>query len=340
MLKALATLAAVAALATPAGAEGAKPFTFALNWFPVGDHAAYWVALDRGYFDACNLDVELQNSKGSADSIAKVDSGRADAGIADSATVAASTARGTTVRVVGMIFDKTPMNFFSLADNAVTEPRQLEGRSVGAPPGDSERQMWPAFAEANGIDQSKVTWVNIEPAAKAAALAERRVDVIADYTTGLPIYEKPIGEGKVAMMPWSEHGFDMYAGAIFASDKTMRERPQDLQCFLKAAYQGWQDTMKDPDAAMAIFKQHVPEIDEAVLHANLMLGLDLMRTERYAEHGIGWIEEAKMCHTVDLVNTYMDLPKKVACGDVYTTEFLPKIAMPAPDGAAGDSQAE
>ena len=43
---------------------------------------------------------------------------------------------------------------------------------------------------------------------------------------------------------------------------------------------------------------------------------------------IGWIEEAKMCASVDLVNTYMGLPSEVACADTYTTEFLPKIEMP------------
>ena len=32
--------------------------------------------------------------------------------------------------------------------------------------------------------------------------------------------------------------------------------------------------------------------------------------------------------SVDLVNTYMGLAKKVDCKDVYTTEFLTKVAMP------------
>ena len=35
-----------------------------------------------------------------------------------------------------------------------------------------------------------------------------------------------------------------------------------------------------------------------------------------------------MCDSVDLVNTYMGLPKKVECKDVFTAEFLPKVEMP------------
>ena len=40
------------------------------------------------------------------------------------------------------------------------------------------------------------------------------------------------------------------------------------------------------------------------------------------------MDEKKMCGSVDMVNTYMGLPKKVACKDVYTTEFYTKVEIP------------
>src|SRR5260221_2944263 len=168
----IALAAALVASALPASAQTLEKFTFALNWFPVGDHAAYWVALDKGYYKAKGLDVTMENSKGSGDVIAKVDTGRADAGIADSAVVIASSSRGTKVKTVGMIFDKTSLNFFSLKSNPIVKPKDLEGKTLGAPPGDSQRQMFPAFAKITGIDASKVNWVNIESAANIAAVAE------------------------------------------------------------------------------------------------------------------------------------------------------------------------
>ncbi|MBL6651778.1 MAG: hypothetical protein ISP49_09310 [Reyranella sp.] len=79
---------------------------------------------------------------------------------------------------------------------------------------------------------------------------------------------------------------------------------------------------------MEILKKRVPEVDVEVMTPNMMIGLDLMKTERYAKNGIGWIDEKKMCDSVDLVNTYMGLAKKVECKDVYSTEFLPKVDMP------------
>ena len=282
----------------------------------------------KGYYKAKGLDVTLENSKGSGDSIAKVDTGRADAGLADAAVVIASKARGTTIKTVGMVFDKTPLNIFSLKSNPLTKPKELEGKTLGAPPGDSQRQMFPAFAKVNGIDVSKVTWVNIEPAAKIAAVAEKRMDGVGDYSTGLPLYEKAAGKGNVAMMPWADFGFDMYSMSIIASEKTMKEKPKQLRAFLEASYMGWRDVMANPKEAMEILKKRVPEVDVEVMTPNLLIGLGLMKTERYAKNGIGWIDEKKMCDSVDLVNTYMGLPKKVECKAIYSTEFFPKVEMP------------
>jgi NitT/TauT family transport system substrate-binding protein len=328
----LVVVALLVALSTfgppPAGAQTPEKVVFALNWFAVGDHAAYWVALDRGYYKAKGLDVELQNSKGSGDSIGKVDTGRADVGLADSAVVIAAVGRGARIKVVGMVFDRTPLNVWSRKEAPITRPKDLEGKTVGAPPGDGQRQVFPAFAKLTGIDASKVTWVNIEPAAKVPALAEKRVDAVADYTTGLPFYEKAMGKGNAVMLPWADHGFDMYSMSIVASDKTMKERPRVLRAFLEASYQGWRDVMENPKSALEIFKKRVPEIDVSIIEPNMLMGLELMKTERYARQGIGWIEEKKMCQSVDLVNTYMGVPTKVDCKAVFTTEFLPRIDLP------------
>jgi len=328
----IALLVAVVLVALALGSPSAQPapqkVVFALNWFPVGDHAAYWVALEKGYYRQRGLDVDMQNSKGSGDSIAKVDTGRADVGLADSAVVIASSARGTKVKVVGMVFDKSPLNVWSRKEAPITKPKDLEGKTVAAPPGDGQRQMFPAFARLNGIDPAKVTWVNVEPAAKVPALAEKRVDAVADYTTGLPFYEKAVGKGNAVMLPWADHGFDMYSMSIIASEKTMKERAPMLRAFLEASYLGWRDVMSDPKSALEIFKKRVPEIDLSIIEPNMMMGLELMKTDRYAKNGIGWMEEKKMCDSVDLVNTYMGVPTKVECKAVYTNEFLTKVELP------------
>ncbi len=328
--RALIVTLVIVLLAGGAGeAQAPQKVVFALNWFAVGDHAAYWVALDRGYYKARGLDVELQNSKGSGDSIAKVDTGRADIGLADAVVVIPRVAQGARIRIVGAVFDNTPLNIWTRKDTDITRPKDLEGKTLAAPPGDSQRQLFPAFAKVNGVDASKVKWLTIEPAAKFVALAEKRADAVPDYTTGQPFWEKAVGKDNLVRMPWHLYGFDTYSMSIMASEKTITERGKVLRDFLAASYQGWRDVMDNPKAALEIFKKRVPDIDLALIEPNLLLGLELMRTDRYAKHGIGWMDRGKMCGTVEFINSYMpDMPRKVGCDEVFTNEYLTKIDPP------------
>jgi NitT/TauT family transport system substrate-binding protein len=327
----LLLVAVVALVALGAEAQAPAKVVFALNWFAVGDHAAYWVAVDRGYYKARGLEVELQNSKGSGDSIAKVDSGRADIGLADAVVVIPRVAQGAKIKVVGAVFDLTPLNIWTRKDTGIAKPKDLEGKLLAAPAGDAQRQLFPAFAKLNGVDESKVKWLSIEPAAKFVALSEKRADAVPDYTTGQPFWEKAVGKENLVRMPWSQYGFDTYSMFIIASEKTINERAKVLRDFLAASFMGWRDVMQDPKASLEIFKKRVPDIDLALIEPNMMLGLELMKTDRYAKNGLGWMERAKMCRTVEVVNSYMpDMPRKVGCDEVFTNEFLTKIEPPKP----------
>src|SRR5207245_3773605 len=102
-------------------AQAAQKVVFALNWFAVGYHAAYWVAMEKGYYRDKGLEVELQNSKGSADSIAKVDTGRADIGLADASVVIPRAAQGAKIKVVGAVFDNKLFHIWTRQDSGIRD---------------------------------------------------------------------------------------------------------------------------------------------------------------------------------------------------------------------------
>ena len=301
---------------------------FALNWFAVGDHAAYWVALEKGYYKDKGLEVELQNSKGSGDSIAKVDTGRADVGLADASVVIPLVAKGAKIKVVGAVFDLTPAEHLDAQGH---RHRQAQGPRGQDPGGAAGRLAAPALPglrahqrhrrEEGDLGEHRargqVRGAVREARGRRARLHHRQ-----------PFWEKAVGKENLVRMPWFQYGFDTYSMSIMASEKTMNERPKVLKDFLEASYRGWRDVMENPKAALAIFRKRVPEIDLTLIEPNMMLGLELMKTDRYAQNGIGWMDRAKMCRTVELINTYMDVPRKVGCDEVFTNSFLTRIEPP------------
>jgi NitT/TauT family transport system substrate-binding protein len=323
---AMLVLAACVAVVGPATADDLQKVVFALNWSPTDHHIAYWVALDKGYYAKEGLDVDLQYSKGSGDAIAKVDTGRADIGLTDATALVPAIVRGAKVKMVGMVFEKSPLNFFVWSDSPIKVPRDLAGKTLGAPPGDAQRMLFPAFAKVAGIDPDSVTWVNIDTAAKVGALVTKRVDAIADFTTDLLLFEKAMGKSNVRMMPWAEYGFDLYSLGIIARDDTIAAKPELVRKFLRASYQGWRDVAKDLPGSVAIFKKHVPEIDENLIAASLQeITIGLVKTPYSMSNGIGAIDTAKMCKTVSLVETNLQLQPQVACEQVYTDKLIPRV---------------
>ena len=139
------------------------------------------------------------------------------------------------------------------------------------------------------------------------------------------MFEKAMGKDELRMLRWSDYGFDPYAISIITNTATIEKDPEMLKAFLEASYHGWQDVFADPEEALRIFKKRVPELDVPTTRLALPLILDLLRTARYEQNGIGYIDQEKMCKTVSVVNANMELPRKPACAEVYTTALLPAV---------------
>ena len=76
LLKFAAVLAAGACFAIEAQAQ-TTPVTFSLDFRALGRHAAWYVALEKGYYKSAGLDVTIMPSQGTAQTIQAVESGTA-----------------------------------------------------------------------------------------------------------------------------------------------------------------------------------------------------------------------------------------------------------------------
>jgi NitT/TauT family transport system substrate-binding protein len=309
-------------------APAADKVTLNLNWFYVGDHAPYFVALDKGWYKEENIEPTILTGKGSADVVKRVDVGSADIGIVDTGVLIVARAQGAKVKVVSMLFDKSPYCMWMWKDSGINSPKDLVGKKIGAPPGDAQRTIFPALAQVNGFDADKVTFVNISPEAKFSALAAKQLDVIFDYYSGAPFFHKAMGQENVKFMLFADWGVDVYSNALVATEKYIKDNPALIKRFVKASLRGWEFTLKNPEEAIEIMAKHRPEIEKPVLLANLKLIIDLFRTNRYKQNGIGWVEDKKMADSIKIISQYRDLKVDMKTSDVYTNEFLTKIPLP------------
>src|SRR4029453_17448478 len=77
-----------------------KPANVRMDFIIGGKHAPWFVALERGFYTTRGLNVTIQSSTGSADTVRTIGSGGADFGFADISTTIVARSRGTPVQTV------------------------------------------------------------------------------------------------------------------------------------------------------------------------------------------------------------------------------------------------
>ena len=307
-----------------------KKTSLLLNWKILGDHAPYFVAQKKGWYADEGLDVDIILGKGSGFSVQSVDTEKVDFAIADTAVAVSGRTKGAGVQVVSMLFAKSSNCMHFWKDSGIEHPKDLVGKTVGVPPTDTQKVMFPAFAQIIGIDPGDVRFINIDPAAKTAAIGQRKVDVIFDYYTGRPFHEKAVPPDQLVSMLWADYGFKAYSNAIITSDDLVEEDPDLIRRFLKASLKGWQFTLANPAEAIAILAEYHTIKQEDYL-ANLKLVMELFRADSYERNGIGYIDEETMASTINLIDTYMGVDVNFTAEEMYTNAFLPKPGIELPD---------
>src|SRR6202171_2278607 len=170
------------ALVLPAmPAAAGESVNLILNWAPTADHSPFYYAKAQGWYEKAGIDLTIEVGKGSGVSSLKVGSGGSPFGIADLATMLVARSKGADVVALMSIYANTGQTFYWLKSYGVDGAKTFPGHKIGNPPGDASRVMWPAFAKAAGITADAVSFVNVEPTAKIAALKRHTVDIIIDF---------------------------------------------------------------------------------------------------------------------------------------------------------------
>lgn len=311
---------------SPTSAQAEK-IIFGLDWAFVGQHAPFFTALDKGFFKEEGLEVEIVRGFGSADAVQKVATNAVTIGYGDTSSLAVARTQGVKVKLVGMILSRTPAAVIYRMDKALTKPAELEGKKIGAAAGDAVRRVFPAFAKVAGFDINKVEFVTIGYEVYAAQLLSGQIDALAEYNVAKPLYDKAAAENglELGVMNFADYGLDVYSNGILVTEQLIAEKPDMLRKFLKGLYRGFAYAYDNIDEAVDIMLKYEPNLDKAVVKAQLLLDKESVLVPDVLEHGYGYISAEKMKSTLDVVAEAYELAQPPTVDEMYDTSFLPSM---------------
>jgi NitT/TauT family transport system substrate-binding protein len=300
--------------------------TFSLDFIVLGRHAPFYVAIEKGFYKEENLNVNIIDAKGTAQSIQNVESGLAQIGFTDVASLVVARAEGSTVKVVSVIYQKAPFCFFSLNPGAnVTKLSDFEGLRVGSNAGSYISNIAKAMMRKNGLDPTKLSVDSIEPSARIAMLATRKIPAIDFFIMTKPAMDRAVKDAKVTTFLFADHGLDLYSNGIGAKESYLKENPEVVKAFVRATLRGYQYAFKHPEEAAQLIQKHRKALDNQITVEELKIVEDLTVTPEVKANGIGSFTTSRMETSVAWMAENGGFPaaKAPKPQDVYAIGFLP-----------------
>ncbi|WP_318798564.1 ABC transporter substrate-binding protein [Clostridium tanneri] len=276
-----------------------------LDWYPNAIHTFIYAAMENGYFKEEGLKVNIKYPSNPTDPLSLPAAGKATLGIYYQPDIVIARANeNVPVKSIGAIVH-TPLNvIISLKEKNINSPKDLSGKTIGFSGNPLNTEYVKTMVKADGGDPNSVKVIDV-----GFELLSSMVTKKVDATTGgLVNHEVPVmqHEGhEINYFDPSKYGVPNYYEEVFVtSDKTLKEKPETLKKFMKAAKKGFEFTKNNPDKSLKILlnnqqKDNFPLI-EAVEKQSIDILLPKMESKdepflyqdkKVWENNINWLQE-------------------------------------------------
>lgn len=303
------------------------PVTIRLDFIVGGNHAPWFVALEKGFYMKRGLNVTIQPGTGSADTIRTVASGGADVGFANVSTAIVGRSRGAPIVSVAQLgYVATTILWREESD--IKTLKDLERRSWAISPGQAQWFLMPALAKINNLDFASIKIQETAPPLQPPALLAKKADFITmfrasnDEVAEMAAAKQGIRLRRIHMR---EAGLDIYGSALVVREDDVRRRPEIIRAYVEATMEGLRYTRDHQDEALTVLLKLKPELDRELTRTQIKNGVEeiFIPPESLAS-GYGYMKADVMEKTVRITNEFFDVAGKVAAGGVYTNQFIRK----------------
>lgn len=239
-----------------------EPVTIQLRWSHQFQFAGYYAAVEKGFYAAEGLDVDLREALPGQDRVAPVLDGRAQYGVGDT-VILKLRSDGRPLVVLAQIFQHSPNVLITKRDSGIFSPYELVGKTIvlsGDPI--SSAAVRAMILETLG-DLDRIT---ILPRSNNETdYFGGRADAVSGYLSNEPYRLKQAGVAVNIIDPRS-YGIDFYGDNLFTTEQEVREHPGRVARVLRATLKGWAYALENKDEIIdLILTKYNPTLDREQL---------------------------------------------------------------------------
>lgn len=234
--------------AQPARADGvAQPVSVQLHWRHQFEFAAFYAALENGFYREAGLDVRIREGGPGIDAVGEVAAGRADFGVGTS-TLVVDRYRGVPVVVLAALMQHSPVGLLARRANGINSVHDLAGRPVAVDPHD--RDEIEAYLRASGIAAADIRLVD-QRSWDLDDLDSGREAAKVVYVSNEPFLIRGREHDYLLLTPRSA-GIDLFGNVLFSTDAMVRNHPDTVTAFRAATLRGLTYALAHPDEVASL----------------------------------------------------------------------------------------
>ncbi|MBN1174651.1 MAG: ABC transporter substrate-binding protein [Micromonosporaceae bacterium] len=276
--------------------KAADKITYLTAFGAVGRDSFAWVAQEKGYFKEANLDVTINLGKATGENLKALAADQAQFINLDlvGGWITAGKGEYTDFRAIMAVHQQNLVSIVTLEGSGITQPKDLEGKKVGAATGSVNQLLFPAYAKLAGIDVNKVQFVDMQTTQLGAALGSGQVPALSTFLIGQKGIEKACGGKKTVIMPYNTYLSDLYGNGIVTTTKMADENPELAKRFRDAMLKGLKYAIEHPEEAAEILKKAQPAADVTAAIGELTLMTPYVGTG----DAIGTLDKARVARAI------------------------------------------
>jgi NitT/TauT family transport system substrate-binding protein len=286
LLKSAAAAAALMVFSAPVLAD--EQLTVRLDFSPWGSHAAMHLAKHNGWFKEAGLDVDVQDGRGSGNTLQLVNAGQVDVGQIQLGLI--PSARESGAKVIGIAgWDRrTDLCVLVDKDSPIEKIEDLKGKSIVVFAASPWAPYIDSFLAAGGLDRNNTTIEFVDAAALWGTYTSGRVDgMMSTVGSALPIAEKS-RPSKCLTSDMAELYFPSYG--LVVNEDTLKNRADALRKLVEVQQRAWAALAENPELGVDAMIAERPEanLDREVLRKQIELTVEYFDTPATEGKPIGW----------------------------------------------------
>ena len=235
----------------PAPVFAGEKLTVLLDWYVNPDHAPLYVALEKGFFAARGLEVELIAPANPNDPPKLVAAGKADIAVSYQHQHQVQVEQGLPLTRIATLI-ATPLNcLVVLDDGRIKTLADLKGKTIGYSVGGFETTLLQAMLAGAGLQLADVKLVNVN-FSLAPALLAGQVDAVIGAFRNFELNQMAIENRPGRAFFVEEYGVPTYDELILVAKNTAIADPR-LRLFVDGLEQGVQHLINHPEESWQLF---------------------------------------------------------------------------------------